>query len=136
MTNTNLCMIELGLPTLKSLVKQRQRKFFKNMWADRQNMYDDPLNLSLRLTMSSNTSTSRYVKDLLDINVNDTSEAMNNLIQDVISSVSSKCIYYKLINPNLHVHDTYKIKFNIDERERMSWSRLRLSAHSLAIENG
>ena len=26
-TNTDLCMIELGFPPLKSLVKQRQRKF-------------------------------------------------------------------------------------------------------------
>ena len=76
------------------------------------------------------------MKDLLDSNVNDTNEAMNNLIQAVSNSVSSKCIYYKLINPNLHVHDTYKMKFNIDERERMSWSKLRLSAHSLAIETG
>ena len=135
-TNTNLCMIELGFPSLKSLVKQRQRKFLKTMWADRRNMVDDPLNFMLGVTLSSNTPVSRYVKDLLDNEVNDTSEAMNNIIQNVSNSSSSKCVYYKSINPNMQVHNIYNMKYNINELERISWTKLRLSAHSLAIETG
>ena len=135
-TNTNLCMIELGFPPLKSLVKQRQRKFFKSMWADRRNMVDDPLNFMLGVTLSSNTPVSKYVKDLLDNEVNDTSEAMNNIIQNVSNSSSSKCVYYKSINPNMQVHNIYNMKYNINELERISWTKLRLSAHSLAIETG
>ena len=135
-TSTNLCMIELGFPPLKSLVKQRQRKFFKSMWADRCNMVDDPLNFMLGVTLSSNTPLSRYVKDLLDNDLNDTNVAINNIIENVNNSNSSKCIYYKSINPNMQVHNIYNMKYNINELERISWTKLRLSAHSLAIETG
>ena len=135
-TNTNLCMVELGLPPLKSLVKEKQRKFFRDMWVERRDMADDPLNFMLRLTLSSNTSASRYVKDLLDNDVHDTSEAMNNIIQNVCNSNSSKCIYYKSINPSIPVHSVYNMKSKINELERISWSKLRLSAHSLVIETG
>ena len=76
------------------------------------------------------------MKDLLDIDVNDTSEAMNDIIQNVSNSNSSKCIYYKSINPNMQVHSVYNTKSKINELERISWSKLRLSAHSLVIETG
>ena len=106
------------------------------MWADHRNMVDDPLNFMLGVTLSSNTPVSKYVKDLLDNEINDTSEAMNNIIQNVSNSSSSKCIYYKSINPNMQVHNIYNMKYNINELERISWTKLRLSAHSLAIETG
>ena len=61
---------------------------------------------------------------------------MNNLHQEIINSQSSKCIYYKEINPNMHIHDIYINKSTVNELERISWSKLRLSAHSLAIETG
>ena len=135
-TNTNLCMVELGFPPLKALVKQRQQKFFKNMSASRRDMVDDPLNLMLRVTIGSNTITSRYLKELLDSEVNYISEGMNNTVNNINNSDSSKCIYYKSINPNMQVHNVYSIKCRIDELERTSWTKLRLSAHSLGIETG
>ena len=48
-TTTSICLVELGLPTLKALVTQRQRKFFKTMWAERENMIDDPFSHAMRL---------------------------------------------------------------------------------------
>ena len=41
-----------------------------------------------------------------------------------------------MINPNMQVHDMYNSKSRVNEIERLSWSKLRLSAHSLAIETG
>ncbi|CAL4234322.1 unnamed protein product [Meganyctiphanes norvegica] len=48
-TTTSLCLVELDLPTLKALVTQRQRKFFKTIWAERENMIDDPISHAIRL---------------------------------------------------------------------------------------
>ena len=36
----------------------------------------------------------------------------------------------------MQVHNIYNMKYMINELERMSWTKLRLSAHSLAIETG
>ena len=61
---------------------------------------------------------------------------MNNLFQGVTNNPSSKCIYYREFNPNFIVHDIYSVKTTVNELERISWTKLRLSAHSLAIETG
>ena len=36
----------------------------------------------------------------------------------------------------MNVHSVYHTKSGINELERISWSRMRLSAHSLVIETG
>ena len=49
---------------------------------------------------------------------------------------SSRNIFYKEINPDMGVHKIYSTRNEINEIERISWSKLRLSAHSLAVETG
>ena len=38
----DLCYLEVGMPTLKAIVMDKQRKFFKSMWRERNEMVDDP----------------------------------------------------------------------------------------------
>ena len=135
-TTNTLCLVELGCPPLKALVAQRQRKFFKRMWAERVNMIDDPFFFAIQLVRNSNITTGRHINDLINNDFDDVGQSMNNLHQEIINSQSSKCIYYKEINPNMHIHDIYINKSTVNELERISWSKLRLSAHSLAIETG
>ena len=135
-TTNTLCLVELGCPPLKALVAQRQRKFFKRMWAERVNMIDDPFFFAIQLVRNSNISTGRHINNLINNDFDDVGQSMNNLHQEIINSQSSKCIYYKEINPNMHIHDIYINKSTVNELERISWSKLRLSAHSLAIETG
>ena len=50
---------------------------------------------------------------------------------------STRAVFYQHVNPHRLVHNIYTLRSNrVDERQRISWSRLRLSAHSLAIEQG
>ena len=135
-TTNTLCLVELGCPPLKALVAQRQRKFFKRMWAERVNMIDDPFFFAIQLVRNSNITTGRHINDLINNDFDDVGQSMNNLHQEIINSQSSKCIYYKEINPNMHIHDIYINKSKVNELERISWSKLRLCAHSLAIETG
>ena len=51
-----------------------------------------------------------------------------------MNSESNRNMLYKSINPELPVHDVYVKNINVNEIERISWTRLRLSAHSLAVE--
>ena len=61
---------------------------------------------------------------------------MQNLKQALIASNSSRRQTYKLLNPELSVHDVYIKKININDVYRTSFTRLRLSSHNLAIETG
>ena len=49
---------------------------------------------------------------------------------------TSKTRTYKEINPELTVHKVYTSTDYINERERLSFTRFRLSSHHLKIETG
>ena len=97
-------MIELGLPPLKALVVQRQRNFFKKMWAEREIMMDDPFRYAMLLARNSNNSTGRYMNNLIDNDFDDIGQSMNSLYQEVNNSQKSKCIYFKEVNPSMYMH--------------------------------
>ena len=119
-TNTNLCMIELGCPPLKALVKAKQSKFFKTMWKERRDMTDDPLNHMLHTVMNTNISTAKYIRSLLENENNYVNDAMESICQSIITSDSSKCLYYKTVNPNMQVHNIYNTRSVMNELEKIS----------------
>ena len=135
-TCNDLCLLELGYPPLRSLILSKQRKFFSGMWRERKEMFDDPLSHAIRTTLNNNTLTSKHIRDLISNDVNDIVNAMEDLKSKTISSESNRVKMYNIINPDLAVHQIYKAKLKINESERISWTRLRVSAHSLAIEEG
>ena len=68
---------------------------------------------------------------------NDIENAINKLKTNITqNTTSNRMIFYKLINPDLSVHDVYLKNIKVNEIERISWTKFRLSAHSLAIERG
>ena len=88
MTTCNeLCYLELGLPPLRALVISRQRKFFRNMWRERQEMDDDPWSYTVRLVMESTTPTGRFISDLIDQEMDDVGEALCTLLKNICGSI-------------------------------------------------
>ena len=99
-------------------------------------MVDDPLAHAIKVTLETNTVTSRYVREIINNDVDDVELAMDAIKRDVLESFSSRLHFYKQINEELKVHDLYTIDFKVNELERISWTRMRVSAHSLAVESG
>ena len=135
-TNNDVCLLELGLPPLRALVKAKQRNFFTKMWIERIDFDSDPLMHAMRVVLGYGDSMSRLVRDLSTVNTNDVEEAKNIMKSKILNSLSNRLVFYKSINPELNVHDVYTKHIKVNEIERISWTRLRLSAHSLAIERG
>ena len=135
-TNNDICMVELGLPSLKALVKEKQRKYFHKVWTERNDMVDDPLMHVLRLVLNYNDKVSRYINDMTLSDFNDVEEDKHRMRLNIRNSLSNRLTFYKQINPDLLVHDIYTRSTRVNEIERVSWTRLRLSAHSLAVETG
>ena len=61
---------------------------------------------------------------------------VENVHNAIANSDSSRCLVYKDINPSFLVHDIYKTKHVINEFHRVSFTRFRVSGHSLAVETG
>ena len=94
-TCNDLCLVELGYPTLRSLILSKQRKFFSRMWRDRGGMYDDPLGHALHITLNDTCHTSRYIRDLIGNDVDDIQMALEDVKSKIISSESNRMTLYK-----------------------------------------
>ena len=68
--------------------------------------------------------------------MNDIQIDIDQIKLEISNSASSRRQFYKEINSDYIVHDIYKGISRVNEIERISWTRMRLSAHSLAIESG
>ena len=137
MTTCNeICYLELGMPPLRALVTHRQRKFFRNMSRERSGMVDDPLMHAINLVLANNTPTSRFLSNLISHNRDDIDEAMESLERSVSESNSSRRITYLSLNPTFVVHDVYCKRRYVNDAHRMSFTKLRVSGHNLAVETG
>ena len=106
------------------------------MWQERQNDDDDPLALAMRVALSARSHTSRYLRGLLDHDVNDVELGIERLENEIRTSASSRLATYMVMNPTLDVHDVYKSRAHVNEQHRMAFTRFRISGHSLAVEVG
>jgi hypothetical protein len=131
-TATNLCLIEAGIPCLPSRLKSLQKKFFDKARQERAELADDPLMFALDLARRGRTPCSRYIDSLQDFNQADEDAAF---LQKARLSERSKFRTYLALNPDLEKHPMYSCP-EVDEFKRIATTKLRLSAHNLAVERG
>ena len=71
-----------------------------------------------------------------DYNICPHFKTLNDLKNEVLQSVRTKCVSYVSCNSELSIHPVYSQKHSIPEFQRMIFTRLRLSSHNLRIETG
>ena len=99
-------------------------------------MSDDPWAHTVKLTLATNTPTSKHIQSLINNSIDDIKVGIESVKQSIINSTSSRRLTYKALNPPLTIHKVYKCRGNINEVHRMAFSRLRVIGHTLAIETG
>ena len=135
-TTTDVVLLESGYPSIRALIKSRQKSFFEKMVAERENMNDDPFMHILRLTMSKNSMLSSYINHLY--NCDDFIEADKLARSERIRTSSrTKSATYLSLNPSLEVHPMYTDSVEVvDDYLRIAFTRLRTSSHRLKVETG
>lgn len=136
-TTSNLvCYAEVGYPALPDYIRVRQHTFFYKMWQERCGMQDDPLVFAIKVASESNTPTGKLINEIIRGERQSMATMMEKVYSAISNSNSSRCVIYKELNPDFRVHDIYRTKHNINELHRTSFTRLRVSGHSLAVETG
>jgi len=125
-TTNDLCLVELGLPSISGFVKDAQCKYFKRILTSRNDMVDDTFMFVYRLCNTANTPCARYLRTITESDGNFIEKDLNNLKDKIRSSNRSKIITYIELNPDLAVHGMYSSHVYSD-LERIKASRLRLS---------
>ena len=133
-TQSDLCLIEAGIPSLQSLVHNAQAKFFRRMSARRE-LTDDPFGFVMNLTEQENPTMWIEIQRLLSIE-DHIKKDRNDLHLSVMSRVGSKSVTYRALNPTLSTHILYTKTDYTPDSLRITFTRLRLSSHKLRIEVG
>ena len=131
-TRTDIVLLETGMPTLKELVKNRQAAFIKkNIRGD---IEETPLSKAFKMCQNKSTKGYRYLKNILD---NPNHHTIDNIKNNFDTEQGTRAVTYRDINPELSVHQVYTIKNKyIEEKKRITFTRLRVSSHRLKIETG
>ena len=131
-TPSDLCLIELGYPPLRALVRRRQQQFFSRMMSDRRHMTDDTLMFAIDLTQTHSEKMRECINGtLIYANIVTGAHELNNKVS---SAAGTKFRTYCNINRDLSVHNVYSTY--IPEHLRIAFTRVRLSSHRLRIETG
>ena len=135
-TTNDVVLLEAGYPSLRALVKSKQKSFFEKVMKERENMLDDPLMHVIRLTWSKNAKMSGYLRSLS--NCEDFVKADRCArVERVRSSAQTKSATYSAINPMFEVHSIYKnCDEVVDDYLRIAFTRFRTSSHRLRVETG
>ena len=99
--------------SLPQLVKLREHNFYSKTVVERVNLVDDPLVYCINIV-------TRY----------------NAAFSEIIGETGSRCVVYHAINPEFTVQMAYRDRHTVNNRYRMSFTRLYVSGHRLSIETG
>ena len=132
-TATELCLVEIGVPTLSQRVRTLQKNAIEKMITQRANLPDDPFNFALSVARETRCPAARYIDDLHEYNPEADTALLHERIQR--SDRSKYMTYVQKMNPSLSVHEMYALN-DADENKRLTTTRIRLSSHNLAIERG
>ena len=99
-------------------------------------MNDDPLIFAINSTVASATAVGSTVWEIIHNDAPSICDMVNSVHVAIGNSDASRCIIYKEMNPDFLVHEVYYKKHAINDLQRISFTRFRVSGHSLAIETG
>ena len=130
-TRGDTVLIEAGMPSLKQLIVKRTSSFLKKeLFATR--TVDTPLIKIYKMCEAKRTGGFRFLSNML----NPTAQNNMSVVEKFKTLTTSKTTTYKELNPDLSLHKVYTTKDYINERERLSFTRFRVSSHHLKVETG
>ena len=106
------------------------------MESERRGQADDPLMYTVDVVMRANTVTSTRIRDFLSTEMPTMQHLMRKVHDRISVSMGSRYAAYRTINPTFAVHSVYKERHTVNGLLKISFTRLRVSGHSLAIESG
>ena len=135
-TNTEIALLEAGVPTPKDYIKHKQHEFLHKLTA-RDGFWDSYIGKSVSMALQYKSDSGKILKTLLKSpDHNYISASMLRLKNNVQSNTSTRHVTYKLMNPSLEVNYIYSQYASVPEFQRIAFTRLRLMSHRLRIETG
>ena len=136
-TNTDIVLLEAGLPSPKAYIKQKQHLFIHKLLS-RDNFWDSYIGKTVSLSLRYKSDSGRILKKLIDTppEYDFAAASLNAMKQRVLTSSLTRHEFYRHINPSMSLSHVYTPKSSVPEYHRIAFTRLRLMSHRLRIETG
>ena len=136
-TSNDAVLLEIGAPSAKAYIKQKQLTFLKKISA-RDGFWDSYIGKAITLAISHKTEMGLLIQDLLALPEGHDFCALSlaEIKHRVTSSDKTRHVTYAELNPDLSVSVIYTPSSPVPEYLRLAYSRMRLSSHHLKIETG
>ena len=133
-TRSDTVLLESGMPLLSELISKRTLAFAKKELLVE--VHDPtPLQKIYKICEHHQSSGFKYLKNLML--PDEAQNIVNQSVTELLTNAQgSKAITYRTINPELKVHSVYCTQQYVNERARLTFTKLRLSSHSLKVETG
>ena len=136
-TTNLLCLLESGYPELESMILKRRINFITTF--TRRSSGEEPLHRVIDICKAAITKGYRMLQQAIDYIGDPVTHNHEQLKARSHNKriVSTKTDTYLRMNPGLILHNVYKDTGTlIRDYQRVSFTRLRLSAHRLRVETG
>ncbi len=134
-TPTDLVYIELDIPSVQAMIMKRQMAFLCK-YSERDSYEGSPLQVAVDLAKQYKSPMGKYLVELEAMQNDPVTTFKTELCERILHSQSSRCITYRSLNPDLLIHEMYANSSCINEKHRISTTRLRLGSHRLRVETG
>ena len=130
-TSNDMVRAELGIPTCKALVKQRQKTLLTRIQRDP--FSETPVAKAMRIALRARSPMALHLDEVRtssDVKKKD----LHSTKDKIARSTSTRMSTYLKMNPSLESPTFFSQ--NLPEHVRIPLTRLRLSAHYLKVETG
>ena len=130
----DLVQLELACPGVKARIKEAQITFFQKLMS-RSDYQGSPAQFVINLVRRKGCESGLYIDTLLNIRAGTEKKRSLELLRNKVAhSDSSRRQTYHMFNPLYAYHPVYTS--DIPEKDRKSFTQLRLGSHRLKIETG
>ena len=113
-TPTDVILLESGYPSLRALIKLRQKLFFEKLMNSRENVHGDPFMHAIKLTGTNNPMVDAYIESLGDLDTFIEADKLARINRER-SSNQTKSVTYNMVNPMFDIHSIYAVAEGVED---------------------
>ena len=119
-TCSDICLVELGLPHVAAIIKDKQTRFFQTMLRAGSTMTDDTFTCNVYIQPYIAGTKQGYITSVLDSEGDVLTLAMDRVRHNVLTSTSFKRQAYVLMNPSVHnVYTNMNLSVRVPGHQRL-----------------
>ena len=128
------CLLELGLENLSTIVNERRRSFLQRKFKNTD--MDEPFHIMMEICKNIKSKSFNIIERCINNYENSSNISPRDICLNKPDTCTKFVLYRSIMNSDLSVHPVYRKGCLVPDFQRVVFTRLRLTSHSLISEKG